>query len=379
MPIAIISILVRLEQPLDQALEMLGTGESVSVELDDERRARLDPADPRSSGFAGVLDGLSKQMLPVYLEIDSDTEAIVRLLIPYVARVAGIGYEAEGALSVTLDASHAIHLLRLDNPDFAELERALRGALGAAQPVILVDDDAHQIIGVRPVTPDPDRPRLPLPPFPPTPIPDRDWFQRLWDWIRWWILWPWWFWFRCVSMKTAQQVFNSMAATTCDPLTIPPPCIPFLYPDDGCWARAHEMCRLMINSGLHPRKVWIDGSLYVNTKNNPRCFVRWGWHVAPTLCVRVPFYLPFFPFPFYRSQRMVIDPSLFTKPVTGATWKGVQGDPNAVLTYTSADQFWPYGGTDPTYSDTNYYLGVYRMALQLRSVQQGPPPYAVCV
>lgn len=231
-PNAIISTFVRLEQPLDRALEMLSAGERISVELDDERRVQLDPTDPRSSGFARVLDGLGKQTLPVYLDIDPDTDAILRLLIPYVARVAGIGYEAEGALSVTLDASHAVHLLTFDNPDFAELERELRGALRAAQPVILVDDDAHQIIGVRAFTPDPGRPRPPLPPFPhpfpPTPIPDyRDFIRRLRDWIRAIITWPWWWWYGCVSMETAEQAFDSMAATTCDPLTIPPPCIPF--------------------------------------------------------------------------------------------------------------------------------------------------------
>jgi hypothetical protein len=383
-PNAIISTFVALEQPLDPTLEMLRTGERISVELDDERRVQLEPADPRSSGFARVLDGLSKQMLPVYLEIDPDTDAISRLLIPYVARVGEIGYEAEGALRVTLDPSHAVHLLRFDNPDFAELERELRGALRAAQPVILVDDDAHQIIGVRAFTPDPVRPRPPLPPFPypsfpPAPIPDyRDLIRRLRDWIRAILTWPWWWWSECVSMETAQRAFDSMAATTCDPATIPPPCIPFLYPDDGCWARAHEMCRQMINSGLSPRKVWIDCSpghvLYVNTRNNPRCFVTWGWHVAPSLCVR------YFSFPFVlpRTKRMVIDPSLFTTPVREATWKGVQGDPNAVLTRTSADQFWHGGGPDPTYSNTNYYLGVYRLELQNRSVQHGPPPYAVC-
>ena len=62
--------------------------------------------------------------------------------------------------------------------------------------------------------------------------------------------------------------------------------ISWLYPDDGCWGRAHEMCRLMINAGAHPRKVWIYGKLHTLTKNNPNCFVNWGWHVAPTLCVR---------------------------------------------------------------------------------------------
>jgi hypothetical protein len=378
-PNAIVSTTIRLEPPLDQPPEELLSAEAgITVELVDRRRVRLDPADPRSAGFARVLDGLSSRALPVYVEIDPDTDAITRLLIPYIARVAGITYSPEGALRVTLDASHAIHLLRLDSPDFADLEQKLREALQGTQPVIVVEDDAHNIIDIRPFTPAPDRPRPPLPPFRPTPPRERGgWFLRWWRWIWWWICWPWWCWFGCVSMEEAQQVFASMAATSCDPLTIPPPCIPFLYPDDGCWARAHEMCRLMINMGLSPRKVWIDCSpghvLHVDTRNNPQCFVEWGWHVAPTLCVRV--HLLYF---LFRTQRMVIDPSLFTTPVSEATWKGVQGDQNATLTHTSADQFWHGGGTDPTYSNTNAILAQYRLALQSRSIQQGPPPYAFC-
>jgi hypothetical protein len=78
---------------------------------------------------------------------------------------------------------------------------------------------------------------------------------------------------------------------------------------------------------------------------------------------------------------MVIDPSLFTTPVTQAQWKGVQGDPLASLTDTDASIFWYFSsptGTDPTYAQTNYYLAYYRLALQNRSVNLGPPPYANC-
>jgi hypothetical protein len=130
----------------------------------------------------------------------------------------------------------------------------------------------------------------------------------------------------------------------------------------------------MINMGLAPRKVWIDHSighwLHVNTRNNPNCFVEWGWHVAPILCVRGP--SPF------QTQTMVIDPSLFTTPVTEATWKGVQNDAGATLTHTSADQFAHGGGTDPTYSGTNAVLAIYRLKLMNRSNLLGPPPYANC-
>jgi hypothetical protein len=36
---------------------------------------------------------------------------------------------------------------------------------------------------------------------------------------------------------------------------------------------------------------------------------------------------------------MVIDPSLFTTPVSKATWTGVQGDPNASLTDSDGSLF----------------------------------------
>jgi hypothetical protein len=379
-PNAIVSTTIRLQPPLDRAPEELLRAEGgMSVELEGGRRARLDPADPRAAGLARVLDGLARQRLPVYLELDPATGAITRLRIPLVARVVGVG-SAPGGLEVELEPSHARHVLRPGEPDADELERRLREALEAGQPVLVTEDDAHNILDVRPFRPDPE---VPPPPFPPSPRPRPGptppwlrpwwWIWRLLRWIWRWLRWPWW-WFRCLSRKRAQQVFDAMAALSCDPLTVPAPCIPFRYPDDGCWARAHEMCRLMIAMGLSPRKVWIEHSpghwLQASTRNHPQCYVVWGWHVAPTLCVRGP--TPF------QARRMVFDPSLFTSPVPVPTWKGVQGDPNATLTHTGADQFWPSGGTDPTYSQTNYYLAQYRLALQARAVQVGPPPYANC-
>lgn len=382
-PNAIVATSVRFDPVLDRAPEeVLREVGSITVVLDGERRVVLVVADERSAGFARVLDGISKQGLPVYVEIDPDNQAITRLLLPLVVRVTDVR-PGELGLDVALEPSHAHHVLRLGDPDADGLERELRSALESRQPVLLTENDTHHIIDVRPFTPDPDGPLLPFPPIPgPEPPPHRlPWplnrlwplLARLWKWIWWWFCWPWW-WFRCTSAANAQQVFNTLAATTCDPLTVPPPCIPFRYPDDGCWARAHEMCRLMIGMGLSPRKVWIDASslhrLHVSTKNHPQCFVEWGWHVAPTLCVRGPGFL--------QTQRMVMDPSLFTTPVTESTWKGVQGDPNATLTGTGADQFWHGGGTDPTYSASNSILAQYRLALQLRAVQSGPPPYANC-
>src|SRR5437763_1987712 len=254
-PNAIISTTIRLEPPLDRAPdELLRIEGGVSVQLED-RRVRLDPENPRSAGFAQVLDGLSKLGMPVYVEIDPATNVATRVLVPAVGRIVSVN-AADDDLDVELDTSHARHVLRRGEPDSTELERELRNAMTESRPVIVVEDDAHNIIDIRAFTPAPD---LPLPPFPaiPHPRPRLNWPLRLLRWIWWVICWPWWWW-RCPSGARAQQVFDAMAATSCNPLTVPLPCIPFLYPDDGCWARAHEMCRLMIGMGLSPRKVWID-------------------------------------------------------------------------------------------------------------------------
>jgi hypothetical protein len=149
-----------------------------------------------------------------------------------------------------------------------------------------------------------------------------------------------------------------------------------MYPDDGCWGRAHEMCRLMINMGVSPKKVWIDRvgpPLKANTRNHPQCFVEWYWHVAPTVCVR------HWRFWFLWSQEMVVDPALFTTPVSRATWKSVQNNPNATLTDTDWTFFRQWGETDPTFAKTNNVLATYRLTLQQRSVSSaGTPPYAHC-
>jgi len=350
------------------------TERDVLVELEDGRRARLDAADPRTPALAGLLDSLGTQRLPVYLELAPETAVIGRVLIPRVTRVARLHQLDDGALGVELDLSHARHVVRRTASDFAALEAALREALRTSDLVVLTETDAHEIIDVRPYVPAPDAPAPPGP----RPPPDRPvrgpW---LWRWVRelidriWiWRWWPWW-WRRCISSTRAQQAFDAMAATSCAPLTVPAPCIPFLYPDDGCWARAHEMCRLLLGMGLSPRKVWIQGSLHTPTRNNPQCFVNWGWHVAPTLCVRGP--------RFFQRRTMVVDPSLFTTPVTEAAWKGVQGDPGASLTDTDASIYWLWNnGTYPGYVDTNVQLAFYRLQLQNRAINVGPPPYANC-
>lgn len=376
-PDAIVARRIRFDPPLDGAPgELLEAEGGLTVELDGERRIALDPKDPRSVGFVEILDGLRELRRPVYLELDPTTSAITRLAIPLVGHVIGIGATEPGVLQIELDTSHAVHRLPLGGPDSADLEARVREALDRRRPIILVDDDAHRILDLRDFTPGPDD--GPLPPFPEPKLPPRwPWpFDRIWKWLHiiwWWPYWPWW-WLYFVSLKHAQWLFDTMKATNCDPSTAPAPCIPFMYPDNGCWARANEMCRLMANMGEASRKVWITRSpakpLHAATRNHPQCYIEWYWHVAPTILVRGPW--------FFLLRRMVIDPSLATGPLTESSWRLLMQDAAATLVDTDASQYSYGGGTDPTYSQTNIDLQTHRLLLKARSLQIGPPPYANC-
>src|SRR5258706_3455400 len=101
-PNAIVSIVTRIDPALDRpAAELLRAERGLSVELRDGRRLRLDPGNPRSAGFAQILDSISKQRLPVYIEIDPATSAVSRLFIPYIARLLNVR-AAEDGLEVAL-------------------------------------------------------------------------------------------------------------------------------------------------------------------------------------------------------------------------------------------------------------------------------------
>lgn len=82
------------------------------------------------------------------------------------------------------------------------------------------------------------------------------------------------------------------------------------------------------------------------------------------------------------AEIYVIDPSLFSGPVTQVTWAAAQNDPNPTLIPST---FWrnrnPSSAiTDSTYSQTNSVLTTYRNALRIRVASTaGPPPYVIQV
>jgi hypothetical protein len=115
------------------------------------------------------------------------------------------------------------------------------------------------------------------------------------------------------------------------------------------------MCRLMIAEGAQPGKAWIYGRLVAQTRNNPRCSVAWGWHVAPTLPVGDP------------AVTFVIDPALFERPQPLDAWKQAVNGATATLAETDAPVYRTSAGvstTDPNYILTENVLATDRPAAQ---------------
>lgn len=325
--------------------------------------AVVDTATPQGRTWAQVLGSLRQRGEPAYVELDPVNRQITRLLLPHVVRVGTITPIADG-VEVELMISHAKHFLRKTQPAFDKLLAALKDAHAKGTRVAVTETPLdHEIFEVQPL-PEGDvhsgAGQAPTAPAPsPSPTGEANGPVAL----------------AVVPLAQAQRLFDLMNARVCCPAGAASPCIPFDYPDDGCWGRAHEMYRLMGLEVVSADKVWIYGNLRVATSNNPRCEVRWGWHVAPTLQVDAGG---------GRTDTYVIDPSLFPGPVARATWAGVQGDPAATLVATAGAVFHrSFGGVvtmDPTFAQSNAVLDRYRNELRLRATgTNGPPPYLNCL
>jgi glutaminase-like protein len=321
------------------------TPQTVTVSFESGRSGVLDVSVPRAVVWAKMLSSLRERNRPAYVEIDPDTGTISQIAIPEASRVMAIAQDDSGDLRVNLVTSQAVHYLRASNPDFEEFRAALESARDGGSEVLVTGTlHRHEIVDVRPLpkAPEPEAPSAAA------PAPAPEWAPQ------------------AVTPERAEELFDLMKARSCD-CGVVPPCIPFKYPPDGCYARAHEMCRLMFELNEDPEKVWIYGSLEVNTANEPYdCHVSWWYHVAPTLLVTQP----------GGPEKVVIDPSLCNGPVSPAGWKALQGDPSATLEHTHATKFWPNGGTDPDYSQTEYYLQQKRDLLEDWCETYGAPPYS---
>ena len=112
--------------------------------------------------------------------------------------------------------------------------------------------------------------------------------------------------------------------------------IPWNYPNDCCYNRAHVMAQELKAAGVNVGKAWNyapgpDKPLRVSTPNDPKGYVEWGYHVAPTVPVAGSD---------GKVHPMVIDPSIASGPITPQQWKDMQSQPGASLVQTTAEPYY---------------------------------------
>ncbi len=331
----------------------------VTVQFRTGQTGFLDMKNPRAAHWARRIDELHRTNQPVYVEIDDETGVITNVRVPRRFTVERIDPGEHGNLLVRLRPSCAIHLLLGSDPNFETMRASLEAAqLDGSERLITETRDEHEIIDVRKPEGNPESPG-PEPSPPPTDPP--------------------------VSEARAGELFTNMnneSCSPCDPnIDIPnqvAECISFLYPDNGCWIRAHIMCHLMRTGGPDtttnppedPQKIWIyfSGGNPVPTANHPDCHVPWSWHVAPTLQVIQP----------GGNETWVVDPSVSPVPEFKNDWRDRQDSSASLQEGPWTDYNWynDKKGLSVNLAQALQQLQYFRGELLDRCQDLGPPPYS---
>ena len=153
-----------------------------------------------------------------------------------------------------------------------------------------------------------------------------------------------------VSPEEAKKLFQDFSSRTD---------IPFNYPSDCCYARAHAMCRIADSQGITCQKDWVfdkgwgtpgtQSSLHPHGQNGkPLLFpdetgvrspVQWVYHVAPLVQVQQPT---------GEIVPMVLDPSIAKGPLTRDEWRQIQGNPADARNYITDKETFFYNPIDKT-------------------------------
>ncbi|HEY0626897.1 MAG TPA: protein-glutamine glutaminase family protein [Allosphingosinicella sp.] len=328
----------------------------LKVALEGGERLTLASGGEKAAIYAEVLEEAREARLPLYMEADQDR--LVRLHTARVGHILSLEETADG-LVLLMTNSHSRHLLRRDNPNFTQFAAILREAEAGDLAIAVTDHQgiidvrlapaSEKFLGEEAEVAPPDGSHALAENFVPA---------------------------AALEWERAVQIFTQIAAMDCPVSAVAPPCIPFDYPTDWCWVRAHAMVRFMRqNHGAEPQKIWIRGSLKAATRNDPQCKVFWGWHVAPLVTALHP--------QTGAAVPVVFDPSIKADgPMLQQEWVAAQGDPQAEVTLTAWEvyNYRRFGGpiTDPQFGRVDAGLKSARADLKAQIANDGPPPYAHC-
>jgi hypothetical protein len=338
-----------------------GAPSQTQIEATSGVDALIDHNQPHAKVWLEVLEERRRHGDLVCLEVSDDSREVLRLLLPFQDRVAALMDEGDEVL-IALEMFQAIRRLNRSHPRFADFYGLLETARSQRATVIITDDlVTHEIVDVRLAAPEaeegpgPKSDAAALVDAPAETAPP------------------------VMSLAYARQLFTAVSLQTCTAIEPESTCIPFLYPDEGCWVRAHQMWRVIARDfGVQMWKSWNYGGysekfrpLRAATRNHPNCYVDWIYHVAPVVTVS-------------GLGPYVLDPSLFSQPVKEEQWTSVQkNEGKSVLVQSTGGIYLrTFGGEityDPNYIATETNLRKFRGDLKLRSVgKDGPPPYRHC-
>jgi len=108
---------------------------------------------------------------------------------------------------------------------------------------------------------------------------------------------------------TLMNVYTIITNNSCVSTNFQDGCLTFQYATDGCNARAHKMKQLLNANGYNCQKHYIFGDLLASSGT---CCTPWVYHTAPLVLVRINSEV---------VEERVLDPSLFTMPVTPEVWR----------------------------------------------------------
>jgi hypothetical protein len=143
-----------------------------------------------------------------------------------------------------------------------------------------------------------------------------------------------------VTPAEAQRIFTVMSQLTFTDARGGQSPVPYHYPVDGCYARAHMMAQVLTAAGFASERVFatnsMPGGLHIPNQFSEDQAVppggqpetRWFYHVAPIINVRGP----------SGTQPMVIDPSTQPGPATVDAWVAAMGTPASAYRRMTHDQ-----------------------------------------
>jgi hypothetical protein len=322
------------------------------VEFAHQGSALLPATEPGFSVLRQTLRMLKSAESVVYAQVEDDgqTKNILDVLMPISGRVVAVVPTPDGGREVQLSESCTRHFVPPGHRHFHPLVEALQKAARERVPMSVTSTgDPHVVIDVRPVPP----PGAPMPPAPWWPVVGEEAIKL-------------------TSMTTRTEAttkFNKVKAKSeCQlPLGMPG-CVPFLYPDDYCWAKADRLCTLLAEEELHVGKIWAHGRLRVRTANHPCCAVGFYWHVAPFVRSRGTNF----------AEILVFDPTFFDFPVSRANWKAALGDEHARLSYTDVSVYrqaeeGEYVERPDGHPDNDLARGLARLFRRVRGWRPRPP------